>query len=73
MKENDVFLGSFESVEVKPFGSLAKVILSDMRDPDTGRYLAYISDKTLYIALNDSGEPLMPYMVISNYFIECIV
>lgn len=73
MKESDVFLGCFDSVETSPFGSLVKVVLSDMMEPETGEYIAYISDKILYIAQNDNGEPLLPDMAISNYFVTCIV
>ena len=73
MKKNDVFLGCFNEVEILPFGSLVKVVLSDMRESEYGEYIAYISDKVLYIAQNDNGEPLLPDKVISNYYIECIV
>ena len=73
MKKNDIFLGCFNKVEILPFGSLVKVVLSDMKEPKYGEYIAYISDKVLYIAQNDNGEPLLPDKVISNYYIECIV
>ena len=73
MKKNDIFLGCFNEVEILPFGSLVKVVLSDMRESEYGEYIAYISDKVLYIAQNDNGEPLLPDKVISNYYIECIV
>ena len=73
MKENDVFLGCFDNVETSLFGSMVKVVLSEMRDPEDGEYIAYISDKVLYIAQNDCGEPLLPDMALSNYFVKCIV